>query len=148
MLSMLLSYSRSSYLDQHAEIRPDLRYLFLICLLWSLASNGLGSGVLWKKALEHSPRWVARVGEGGADGYKDGCCGVFGLSDRGDGAKHAEGEAGVEGLDGLGEEIEVVDYDYCGSLVTHHSLRWRWWSTYCARRPSQALGRRLRLAFR
>ena len=33
--------SRASYLDQHAEIRPNLRYLLFICLLRCLSCSRL-----------------------------------------------------------------------------------------------------------
>lgn len=87
-----------------------------------------------KQTLKDSPRGIAGVGESGADGYEDGGGRVLGLADGGNGSQHAEGETGVEGLDGLGEEVEVVDYDYGDLLANHGGLRWWWWwCTYCAR---------------
>lgn len=65
--------STASYLNQHAEIRPDLGDLLLVGFLRGLGGNALCIGILREKALEDSPRWVACIGEGGADGYEDGC---------------------------------------------------------------------------
>ena len=72
ILELHLSSSRASYLDQHSEVRPYLRYLLFICLLRCLSCSGLSCRILGKKTLEDSPCWVAGVGESGADGYEDG----------------------------------------------------------------------------
>ena len=41
ILDKQMSSSHASYLDQHAEIGPNLRYLLFICLLRCLSCSGL-----------------------------------------------------------------------------------------------------------
>lgn len=67
--------------------------------------------VLWKQTLQYSSRRVVGVRESCTDSNQDRGCYVVGLADSGDGSQSAECEARVKGLDGLGEKIEVIDYD-------------------------------------
>lgn len=62
--------------------------------------------------LEHLPCRVARLGKGCPQGKHNRLWHVCGFADGRDGTQGAQGEAGIELLDGLLEQVKVVDDDW------------------------------------
>lgn len=114
--------SRKTYLHKYAQIRPYLRQLlrlfalFLFLLLFPVRNSRRTvcrtGHILRQHLLQYFSRSHVRLGKRRPDPLHNRSGKVIGFPQGGDGAQGAEGEACIEGVDGLADEVEVVDDDW------------------------------------